>query len=115
MRRAWPWLVLLLAMAGGCAQAPEECEAMCDQALECVEGCLDEWGLAWGDALGYADPDDHGNWCRTFVWEQTELAADRVGPVEGRAWVAGTCEDQRAALADGDCETYGGSWSVWEE
>ena len=98
----------------GCGGAPPVCEQMCTAALDTVGACLDEWGLDWGDSLGYADAEDHANWCATYVDEQLELAAARWGS-EGYGRVEQVCADQEQLLADRPCDGYHDSWDLWTE
>ncbi len=110
-RRPEPWLLIVILVAG-CSPRPPECDAMCAEALDTVEACLDTWGLSWGETLGYEDPADHANWCATFIDEQLELATTRWGLHDGQQRIEATCAEQRLLL--GDCAAYADSWDGWE-
>jgi len=117
MRRTAERGILILVVGCwvlGCG-TPPECETLCDTALRTVEACLDEWGVAWGESLGYLDADDHANWCATFLSEQLEMGQQRWGTVEGRDRMAQVCVDQTAWLEDAACDQYAGSWDLWSE
>ena len=110
--RPRPELVFVLVVMAGCG-APTECDELCAAALDTVEVCLDEWGLQWGESFGYLDPDDHANWCETFIGEQLELGQARWGAGEGHERVVTVCLEQAALLEDRSCTEYAASWDVW--
>ena len=107
-------LLWALATSAGCGGAPPSCDRMCASALDTVGACLDEWGLEWGESLGYADADDHAVWCATYVDEQLELSAARWGS-EGHDRAGQVCAEQDALLADRPCDGYHDSWDLWTE
>lgn len=111
MRRLPELAIALLALTG--CGTPDECDELCDAALVTVEACLDEWGLHWGESFGYLGPDDHANWCATFIGEQLELGQARWGATEGHERVTEACIDQATLLEDRSCTDYAVSWDVW--
>ena len=72
MRRA-----LLLLLIGGCQQAVDPCDAMCDAGAALYGGCLDGWGVEWSSA-GYDDEQDWREACAAWAWELRLLEADAV-------------------------------------
>jgi len=111
MRRGVEVAALVLVVLG--CGPPPECDDLCASALDTVEACLDEWGLQWGESFGYLGPDDHANWCATFVAEQLELGQARWGAQDGRERTAEACDAQSGMLEQAACDEYADSWDVW--
>lgn len=88
----------MLLWLGACAE-PDACGAMCVAAQTRFEACLGERGLAWGDAVGYADARDYADWCGTWAWEARLLEEEA------------TCAEKKAVFEDGDCADYDAAWS----
>ncbi len=111
-------LASLAPLSSGCARTPAACDPLCADAERLVSACLDDWGQAWGDGFGYADPDDYLNWCETYPDEQAELAHGRWPADEAAAQLLEACTEQvetlQGALDEGDCAAYPDSWVVWE-
>jgi hypothetical protein len=87
-------LVLLLACA-----PPDECDAMCDAALDRYGACIEENGLEWGESVGYTSPADFTTWCETWTWEARQLDE------------AGSCVTKLATFEEGTCADYYAAWA----
>ena len=105
---------VLMISIGGCLSQPRPCVDVCVEAHAIMEVCLDEWGLQWGEEIGYLDGDDYDNWCTTFIDEQLEMASARWGFGEGRRRAESTCGEQLTALETRSCDDYLASWDLWE-
>ncbi len=100
-----------LAMQAGCASPSPSCDLLCPVARPAFEACLDEWGMTYGDAVGYADADDYDSWCDTWVMEQRLLADTTDDPDGAHAALDDRCADRIDRLEAGACLDY---WSLWD-
>lgn len=93
---------LLLALAiglPGCAP-DDDCDAMCDAALDRYAGCISDAGMEWGESVGYTSEADFLNWCTTWVWEQRALDN------------AEQCGTNLTILEGGACTDYPALWAA---
>jgi hypothetical protein len=103
---------LLLSLLLGCGDADDPCVPLCAAAADRYGACLEAGGADW-PAAGYDDRADFLDACHTWAWEARLLEADagEDGAVDR------TCRTRRAAIADGDCDTFTSiDWSTmpWE-
>ncbi len=97
-------LALGIVLIAGCPTDP--CEALCPRASSALEACLPVWGLDWGDELGYDSPEDHNNWCETWVEEQRILAATSSTPGTAQTALDERCDSVGSTLEGGACDGY---------
>ena len=101
-----------LAMTPGCPPTAPACDMVCPAARPAFEACLDEWGLEYGEAVGYTDGADYDNWCSTWVVEQRFLARTAEVPMEATDQLEERCHQVRDVLEEGDCAVY---WGLWDD
>lgn len=95
-----------LLLLGGCAAAPDECDALCDVAPSAYEACMEQWGVQYGDPnTAYESRDDYDNWCATFNEERRQLA-DTSEEEDAPENLQERCVEQRDTLAAGNCNEY---------
>ena len=107
-----PIAAAVLAVGGsGCASVAPACDALCPVARPAFEGCMEEWGLSYGEAVGYADGDDYDNWCATWVMEQRVLVQEAGDPAAKGDGLDERCLASIETLETGDCLSY---WGLWD-
>jgi hypothetical protein len=106
-----PSMVSLLLAAPACTVAAPACDPLCEEALPVFEGCLVQWGMTWGDAVGYADPEDFTAWCDTWVMEQRTLAKTSADPPAAGDRLDARCTSIRGSFQDDPCA---GWWGLWD-
>lgn len=87
-------MILLLLLA---CDPPDACVPMCVAARERFAACLEEEGLEWGPAVGYADAADYDDWCATWAWELRQLGQADTCAARIPTFETGTCDDYHAA------------------
>ena len=94
------WLVLIMSACDG----RDPCASMCSTATQHYGGCLDHWGLEWGDA-GYSNENAFFHACETRAWanRQLEVEAGYAGATTAE------CEQWEALIEDPEfsCQDWG--------
>ncbi len=102
---------LLVAWGGlGCARLPSACEPVCEAGVDRFALCLQEWGLTWGEMVGYTDEQDYRNWCQTWMEEQVALAEEADDTSSALSDLSTRCQAQGEILTTGTCNEYSSAW-----